>query len=104
MLFEVELARKMEAQQREFEARLAQELARQEARCEEELQLKIMSMQPGLPSKTQEPVEMQEMKSFTCNVSLEPQEGTKEDEMAPLLEEPLIPYQVSDGEDGIRET
>jgi hypothetical protein len=57
-----------------------------------------MSMQLALPSTPQDPVEMQEMQPLASNVSYEPQEGIEEDEMAPLLGKPLIPYQVSDGD------
>ena len=74
MLFEEELAKKMEAQQRQFDARLAEELIKQKERCEEELQLKLRSMQPALSPTPLEPAAMQDVQPSISSISHEPQE------------------------------
>jgi hypothetical protein len=66
-------------------------LVRQEARCEEKLQLKLMSMQLALSSTPLEPAVMKDMQPSVNTISHEPQEGTtKVDEVVPFVEGPLI--------------
>ena len=87
----------MEAQKRQIDARLAEELIKQKARCEEELQLKLRSMQPALPSTPLELAAMQDMQLSFGSISHEPQVGTEHKEedskVVPPLEEQVTAFE-----------